>query len=93
MAGSLAKIIFKELQQINKKSLFDDTALCEPYEEDNPLKIRVTLTPQDGLYAGGKFEFLMDVPEGYPNKPPKVSCKTKIYHPNIRYVESKELND
>jgi len=84
MAGSLAKIVFKELQQINKKSLFDDTAHCEPYEEDNPLKIRVMLTPQDGLYAGGQFEFAMEVPEGYPTKAPKVSCKTKIYHPNIR---------
>ena len=88
MAGSVAKTVFKELLQINKKSLYNDTATCEPYDPDNPLKIKVVLTPQDGFYAGGSFEFMMDVPDNYPSKAPRVSCKTKIYHPNIRYGES-----
>jgi len=38
-----------------------------------------------GYYAGGVFRFefdVRDVPE-YPNKPPKVTCLTKTWHPNL----------
>lgn len=41
--------------------------------------------PEEGLYAGGvyRFEFdVTDVPE-YPDKPPKVRCLTRVWHPNI----------
>ncbi|KAM2654172.1 hypothetical protein EV2_025713 [Malus domestica] len=32
---------------------------------------------------GGGFVFTFKVPAVYPHEPPKVKCKTKIYHPNI----------
>jgi ubiquitin-conjugating enzyme E2 M len=85
MANSVAKVVFKELQQINKKSLFDDSATIVPKDEDNPVVLIVTLTPQDGFYAGGVFEFEMNIPTNYPASAPQVRCKTKIYHPNINY--------
>ena len=32
---------------------------------------------------GGEFKFEFHVSADYPHKPPKVLCKTKVYHPNI----------
>jgi len=40
---------------------------------------------KDGIYAGGTFRFefdMRDVPN-YPFSPPKVTCLTKVWHPNI----------
>lgn len=34
-------------------------------------------------YSGGTFLFSFQVPSVYPHEPPKVKCKTKVYHPNI----------
>jgi len=45
----------------------------------------VNYTPEAGYYAGGVFRFefdVRDVPD-YPEKPPKVTCLTKVWHPNI----------
>jgi ubiquitin-conjugating enzyme E2 M len=33
--------------------------------------------------SGGSFLFTFHVSADYPHKPPKVLCKTKVYHPNI----------
>ena len=43
----------------------------------------MTIIPQEGMYQGGKWEFLLDCPPDYPSNPPKVLCTTQIYHPNI----------
>jgi ubiquitin-conjugating enzyme E2 M len=51
--------------------------------KDDLLHLTVQMTPQDGFYAGGKFDFTMDVPQSYPHEPPKVHCHTRIFHPNI----------
>ncbi|KAL6600617.1 hypothetical protein ACP70R_045417 [Stipagrostis hirtigluma subsp. patula] len=32
---------------------------------------------------GGTFVFTFQVSPSYPHEPPKVKCKTKVYHPNI----------
>jgi len=39
--------------------------------------------PSDTPYAGGKFKLLLVLPTEYPFKPPTISFKTRIYHPNI----------
>jgi len=46
-------------------------------------KFRITITPDIGYWKGGSFVFLFDIPPEYNFKPPKVSCVTRIYHPNI----------
>lgn len=40
------------------------------------------------MYAqGGKFELLLALPLEYPFKPPKISFKTRIWHPNVTFDE------
>ncbi|MBN3307916.1 UBE2F enzyme, partial [Amia calva] len=43
----------------------------------------LAVTPDEGYYQTGKFQFEIDVPEAYNMVPPKVKCLTRIWHPNI----------
>jgi len=52
---------------------------------DKYMHFIVHLHPKGGFYDGGVFRFDFDirnVPE-YPNNPPKVTCLTRVWHPNI----------
>lgn len=46
-------------------------------------EMELTITPDQGLWKGAGFTFTISVPDMYPHEPPKVLCKTLIYHPNI----------
>ena len=50
---------------------------------DDLLNLRLVISPDEGLYRGGKFVFTLKATPVYPHEPPKVKCATKIYHPNI----------
>ncbi|KAF2860319.1 UBC-like protein, partial [Piedraia hortae CBS 480.64] len=39
--------------------------------------------PPGSVYSGGRFKLEIKLPDTYPFKPPVVSFKTKIYHPNV----------
>jgi len=43
----------------------------------------VSITPDTGYWNGATYKFVFAVPPHYPHSPPKVECKTNIYHPNI----------
>jgi len=43
----------------------------------------IVMTPNEGYWKGGSFVFQFEIPPEYNFKPPKVTCTTKIYHPNI----------
>ena len=46
----------------------------------------------DSYWYGGKYLFSFHFSEDFLNVPPKVMCKTKIYHPNIDYDGNVCLN-
>lgn len=52
-------------------------------DPDDLMNFQLSLSPEEGYYSSGTFDFTITVPEDYPHKPPKVKCTTLIYHPNI----------
>ncbi|VEU22641.1 DEKNAAC103585 [Brettanomyces naardenensis] len=53
------------------------------YDSQNPMQIKLTVSPNEGYYTNGVFHFECQVPEDYPNKAPEFRCIERIYHPNI----------
>jgi ubiquitin-conjugating enzyme E2 M len=53
--------------------------------ETSKLKFDVQVMPSKGLWANCKYLFSIEIPDDYPINEPKVTCKTKIYHPNIDF--------
>lgn len=47
------------------------------------LNFTLTITPDEGMYKGGAFNFSFAINTNYPHEPPKVKCTQTIYHPNV----------
>ncbi|KAI9050684.1 hypothetical protein LZ554_004804 [Drepanopeziza brunnea f. sp. 'monogermtubi'] len=57
-------------------------------DDNNVHNWNVVMDGPDGSpYATGKFTLLLTLPHEYPFKPPKLSFKTRIYHPNVTFDE------
>lgn len=52
----------------------------------------VMIVPDSGYWSGAKYKFTFVIPPIYPHEPPKVTCNTKIYHPNIDLAGAVCLN-
>uniref|UniRef100_A0ACD5Z6K5 Uncharacterized protein n=1 Tax=Avena sativa TaxID=4498 RepID=A0ACD5Z6K5_AVESA len=76
------KRIRKELSSL----WIDPPAFCRPGASPvtDPCHFEVIIDgPAGSPYAGGTFPVDVVIPKDYPFKPPKLTFKTKVYHPNI----------
>ncbi len=71
----------KELQDLRKAGLrtFRDIQV----DEQNILQWTGLLVPDTAPYSKGAFKIDVQFPAEYPFKPPKISFRTRIYHPNV----------
>jgi ubiquitin-conjugating enzyme E2 M len=61
----------------------DNVAMIEFFNPVDSTRFQVTITPDSGFWLGATYTFIFEIPDHYPHSPPKVTCQTKIYHPNI----------
>lgn len=71
----------KELQEIqnNGVNCFGDIQV----DESNMFQWQGLIIPGSAPYNKGAFKIDINFPLDYPFKPPKITFKTKIYHPNV----------
>uniref|UniRef100_A0A8C4Q6T1 E2 ubiquitin-conjugating enzyme n=2 Tax=Eptatretus burgeri TaxID=7764 RepID=A0A8C4Q6T1_EPTBU len=52
-------------------------------DDSNVLLWQGLIVPDNAPYDRGAFKVEMNFPAEYPFKPPKITFKTKMYHPNV----------
>lgn len=61
-------------------------------KEDDIMKFVVRVSPEQGIWRCGKFDFQFVIPNGFPFDRPLVTCMTRIWHPNIEETGAVCLN-
>lgn len=73
----------KEITQLNSTFPLSKDLIINQNEK-NACEVFVTLTaPSNSFYDSKRINLLISFPINYPIEPPKVTCLTKIFHPNI----------
>lgn len=60
-------------------------AVWNPYLPPSPLVLDAAILTL--RHQGGKFKLHLNLPAEYPFKPPTVTFKTRIWHPNVTFDE------
>ncbi|PPJ52753.1 hypothetical protein CBER1_10876 [Cercospora berteroae] len=76
------KRIMKEFQEITSSPPQGCSVSLQQEDDMNVWDVHME-GPSDSVYAGGKFHIVITLPKEYPFKPPTLSFRTKIYHPNV----------
>jgi len=71
----------KELKDIRTNGVRAFRDIC--VDESNTLYWKGLIVPESPPYNKGAFKIDINFPVEYPFKPPKITFRTKIYHPNI----------
>ena len=76
------KRLQKEIIELQKDPPVQCTA--GPIDSDDLLRWRAMIVgPPDSPYEGGYFHMDIHFPSGYPFVAPRISFRTRIFHPNI----------
>lgn len=79
-AENIIRKLYKQVTESNADQSLYDCGLIE----DNIFKWKVIIFgPKDTDYEGGMYTAELIFPENYPNKPPVMRFKCKMWHPNI----------
>nr|KAF6319723.1 hypothetical protein mMyoMyo1_008462 [Myotis myotis] len=73
--------LVKELEEIRKRGMKNFRNI--QVDDANVLTWQGLIVPDNPPYDKGAFRIEINFPAEYPFKPPKVTFKTKIYHPNV----------
>jgi len=75
-------ILMRELQRLEREPVEGFSAGLE--NEDNALVWSVVIMgPPETYYEGGFFKATLTFPENFPQMPPSMKFKSKMWHPNI----------
>ncbi|XP_068602493.1 NEDD8-conjugating enzyme UBE2F [Brachionichthys hirsutus] len=75
------RLLTKEVAELEAN--LPSTCKASFADEDKLHHFQLAVSPDEGYYQSGRFQFEIDVPEAYNMVPPKVRCLTRIWHPNI----------
>ncbi|XP_026121510.1 NEDD8-conjugating enzyme UBE2F-like [Carassius auratus] len=75
------RLLIKEVAELDAN--LPNTCKVTFPDENKLCHFQLAISPDEGYYLGGKFQFEIEVPEAYNMVPPKVKCLTRIWHPNI----------
>lgn len=75
------KLLVKEVPEMEANL----PASCKVHFSDVDVlsRFKLTISPDEGYWRGGRFIFNIVVPEDYNMVPPAVTCSTRLWHPNI----------
>jgi len=82
MSSISEKRLLKDLKKLHDD--FSTEGITATPDSDSLYRwTAVIFGPEETEWDGGCFNLVLEFPEDYPNKPPKVRFITKMFHPNI----------
>lgn len=76
-----SRYLTQEVSEI--QSCLPSTCRIDFEDVDDLRNFTLIVKPDEGLWKGGTFSFLVEIPPEYNIKPPAVKCQTRLWHPNI----------